>query len=349
MGYCHRLLTLAECCLSLLPSLILCGRSPAATASDRLPPRHLSDPQGKLFRVPPGPAGVVRHSSRLARRDPRRNQRQAARAGRQQRRQPAHSHGQRQGAGQDHAQGPAAADRSRRSTSCGHWIDQGLTWDEQLLPPLGGSSPITGRFSRSRSRRCRSVKNQAWVRNPIDAFIAAKHGRTGLRRRRPPIRGRCCAGWHLGSDRLAADGRGGRGVRRGVGCAERETASRACRSPGGSRLLTSPHYGERWGRHWLDVARWAESEGYESNHLRPYAWRYRDWVVARLQRDMPFADFVRAAARRRRDHAVLRRQPHRHRLPRRRPAQQQRGGPLPAAQRHPRRHRQRDRRARSSA
>jgi hypothetical protein len=59
------------------------------------------------------------------------------------------------------------------------------------------------------------------------------------------------------------------------------------------RLLDSPHYGERAARHWLDVARWAESEGYESNHLRLHAWRYRDWVVNAFNRDLPFKDFVR--------------------------------------------------------
>jgi hypothetical protein len=58
-------------------------------------------------------------------------------------------------------------------------------------------------------------------------------------------------------------------------------------------LLASPHYGERWGRHWLDLARWAESEGYESNHPRPYAWRYRDYVVASFNADKPFTDFLR--------------------------------------------------------
>ena len=59
------------------------------------------------------------------------------------------------------------------------------------------------------------------------------------------------------------------------------------------KLLASPAYGERWGRHWLDVARWAESEGYESNHLRPYAWRYRDFVVRSLNYDKPFSLFLR--------------------------------------------------------
>src|SRR5581483_6996676 len=59
-------------------------------------------------------------------------------------------------------------------------------------------------------------------------------------------------------------------------------------------LLASPLYAERWARHWLDVVRWAESEGYESNHLRPYAWRYRDWVVQAFLKDVPFDQFVRA-------------------------------------------------------
>src|SRR5205807_3790484 len=59
------------------------------------------------------------------------------------------------------------------------------------------------------------------------------------------------------------------------------------------RLLASPRYGERWARHWLDVARWAESEGYESNHARPYAWRYRDYVVRSFNADKPFDRFVR--------------------------------------------------------
>lgn len=59
------------------------------------------------------------------------------------------------------------------------------------------------------------------------------------------------------------------------------------------RLLASPRYGERWGRHWLDVARWAESEGFESNHMRPYAWRYRDYVVASFNHDLPFDRFLR--------------------------------------------------------
>jgi hypothetical protein len=58
------------------------------------------------------------------------------------------------------------------------------------------------------------------------------------------------------------------------------------------RLLASPAYGERWAQHWLDVARFAESDGFEHDKVRPEAWRYRDWVVAALNADLPYDRFV---------------------------------------------------------
>lgn len=59
-----------------------------------------------------------------------------------------------------------------------------------------------------------------------------------------------------------------------------------------NRLLGSPHFGERWGRYWLDLARYADSDGYEKDGVRPYAYRYRDWVIDALNRDMPYDQFV---------------------------------------------------------
>ncbi len=59
------------------------------------------------------------------------------------------------------------------------------------------------------------------------------------------------------------------------------------------RLLASPHYGERWGRHWLDLARFAESHGYEQDYDRPTAYHFRDFVIQALNQDMPFDRFVR--------------------------------------------------------
>ena len=58
-------------------------------------------------------------------------------------------------------------------------------------------------------------------------------------------------------------------------------------------LLASPHFGERWGRHWLDVARFAESSGGGRSLMFAEAWRYRDHVIEAFQRDQPFAEFLR--------------------------------------------------------
>ncbi|MCA9090698.1 MAG: DUF1553 domain-containing protein [Planctomycetaceae bacterium] len=59
------------------------------------------------------------------------------------------------------------------------------------------------------------------------------------------------------------------------------------------RLLSSPHYGERWGRHWLDVAGYADSEGYtDEDRVRPHAWRYRDYVIRAFNNDKPFDQFI---------------------------------------------------------
>ncbi|MCA9204559.1 MAG: PSD1 domain-containing protein [Planctomycetales bacterium] len=59
------------------------------------------------------------------------------------------------------------------------------------------------------------------------------------------------------------------------------------------RLLASPQYGERWGRHWLDLARYADSGGFHNDLDRPHAWRYRDYVIASFNADKPYAQFVR--------------------------------------------------------
>ncbi|WP_346332721.1 PSD1 and planctomycete cytochrome C domain-containing protein [Prosthecobacter sp. SYSU 5D2] len=58
------------------------------------------------------------------------------------------------------------------------------------------------------------------------------------------------------------------------------------------QALASPHFGERWGRHWLDMARYADSDGYEKDRPRPDAWRYRDWVIRAINEDLPFDQFT---------------------------------------------------------
>jgi hypothetical protein len=59
------------------------------------------------------------------------------------------------------------------------------------------------------------------------------------------------------------------------------------------RLLDSPHYGERWARHWLDIAHYADTHGFERDQRRDHAWRYRDWVIRSLNADQPYDEFLR--------------------------------------------------------
>ena len=57
-------------------------------------------------------------------------------------------------------------------------------------------------------------------------------------------------------------------------------------------LLASPHYGEKWGRHWLDLVRYAETNGYERDGDKPQAWRYRDYVIKSFNENKPYDQFV---------------------------------------------------------
>lgn len=130
-----------------------------------------------------------------------------------------------------------------------------------------------------------SLKNRRWVRNEIDAFVASKLEKNGLKPNAPaPPR-------EL--------------VRRvyfdltGLPPSPEETdafvkdPSEAAYAKLIDKLLASPHYGERWGRHWLDLARYADSGGYEFDYDRPHAWRYRDYVIRSFNQDKPYNQFIR--------------------------------------------------------
>jgi hypothetical protein len=123
------------------------------------------------------------------------------------------------------------------------------------------------------------------VRNPIDAFI-----RAGLDARR--LRPSPAADRRTYIRRVTVD-------LTGLFPTPAEVdAFLADRSPGAyarlvDRLLASPAYGERWGRHWLDVVRFAESHGYEMNTLRPSAWPYRDYVIRAFNADISYSRFIR--------------------------------------------------------
>ncbi len=127
------------------------------------------------------------------------------------------------------------------------------------------------------------VSDGAWARNPIDLFVLARLEREGLRPSPPAVRETLIR-------RLALDLVGLPPTPEGVDAFLADAAPGAYREVV-DRLLSSPHYGERWGRHWLDAARYADSDGYEKDKPRT-TWMYRDWVVSALNRDLPYDRFV---------------------------------------------------------
>jgi hypothetical protein len=163
------------------------------------------------------------------------------------------------------------------------WIDQGLQWDESVLPV---ERPQSKQWAFQPIKRVTPPPGGgAWVRNPIDQFIAASHQCKGLVPAPEASR-------HVLIRRLSLDLIGLPPTPAEVDAFLADTSSDAYEQLV-ERLLASPHYGERWARHWLDLARYADSEGYESDHPRAYAWRYRDYVVASFNNDKPYDRFLR--------------------------------------------------------
>src|SRR5215469_13204553 len=128
-----------------------------------------------------------------------------------------------------------------------------------------------------------TVKNASWVRNPIDAFVLARLESEGLRPSPEADRATLLRRASLDLiglpptpaelDAFLSD--------RGPDAYEKQI----------DRLLASPHYGEKWARHWLDAARYADSDGYEKDKPR-FVWFYRDWVINAFNRNLPYKQFV---------------------------------------------------------
>jgi hypothetical protein len=129
------------------------------------------------------------------------------------------------------------------------------------------------------------VANTSWVRNPIDRFILAGLEGKHLAPSRPLSRERLIR-------RMTFDLTGLPPTPAEVDAFVHDSSPDALDRLL-TRLLASDRYGERWGRHWLDVARFAESGGYEFDGDRPGAYHYRDFVIEAMNRDMPFDEFVR--------------------------------------------------------
>jgi hypothetical protein len=162
------------------------------------------------------------------------------------------------------------------------WIDQGARPPAREVPGVAPSEQHWAFLPPTRPAQP-EVKALKWVRNPIDRFILARLEQAGLapssEADRPTLLRRLSLdliGLTPSADEIAAflGGETAGGWERAI-----------------DRLMSAPHFGERWARPWLDQARYADSNGYNIDAPRSI-WKYRDWVIGALNADMPFDQFV---------------------------------------------------------
>jgi hypothetical protein len=130
-----------------------------------------------------------------------------------------------------------------------------------------------------------TVKNAAWAKTSVDRFVSAKQEEAGITPAAPLPREKLIR-------RAYFDLLGLPPTPEEVAAFVKDPAPDAFAKLV-DRLLESPQYGERWGRHWLDVVRFGESNGYEFDAFRPAAYHYRDWVIRALNADLPYDEFVK--------------------------------------------------------
>ena len=180
------------------------------------------------------------------------------------------------------------------------WIRDGAIYTRELRQAeivAGGAAPTRAAFALTEADRAHwafqpvvrpklpVVKQAAWPKSPLDTFILAGLEAKG---RSPAVP----ANREVLIRRVTLDLVGLPPTLAEIDAFVRDTSPRAYETLV-DRLLASPHYGERWGRHWLDLARFAESDGFEHDAARPNAWRYRDYVVRAFNADKPYDRFIR--------------------------------------------------------
>ncbi len=160
---------------------------------------------------------------------------------------------------------------AEQQTLLRQWISTGAEWSiHWAYRPLGKIDPP-------------KVKDARWIRNPVDQFVLAQLESAG-------VAPSPAADRYTLIRRLYYDLLGLPPDPKEVDAFVNDSSTDAYEKMVDS-LLSSPHFGERWGRHWLDKARYADSDGYEKDRPRLNAWRYRDWVINAINDDLPFDQF----------------------------------------------------------
>ena len=178
------------------------------------------------------------------------------------------------------------------------WVKMGAPWPGAAVADEAKAAAATGEYRISDAQRKfwafqpvrkpapPAVKNAAWAKTPLDRFVLAKLEAKGLKP-------------SPAADRRTLIRRATFDMHGLPPTPEEVEAFAADKSPDAwakvvNRLLASPRYGERWGRHWLDIARYADTKGYVfvDDRNYPHAYNYRDWVVRAFNNDLPYDQFV---------------------------------------------------------
>jgi len=174
------------------------------------------------------------------------------------------------------------------------WVKMGAPWpasDKIAGPAKKGEMQITDKdrshwaFKPVLRPAVPQVQHSTWLKNPIDVFILAKLQERGLAPNPP-------ASKHELVRRLYFDLTGLPPTPKEVEAFIDDRSPEAWETLV-DRLLSSPAYGEKWARHWLDVVRYAETNSYERDGPKPHVWRYRDYVIRAFNEDKPFDQFLR--------------------------------------------------------
>ena len=165
------------------------------------------------------------------------------------------------------------------------WVGMDAPWGAEKSAQSASSQKKFWAFVPPKEPAMPTIKNQAWVNSPIDAFVLAGLEVKGLAPAPP-------------ADKRTLIRRATFDLTGLPPSPEEVQAFLKDGEPGAfarvvDRLLASPHYGERWGRHWLDVARYADSNGLDENLVYRNAFRYRDYVIAAFNKDKPYDLFVK--------------------------------------------------------
>lgn len=162
------------------------------------------------------------------------------------------------------------------------WINAGARWESATKTAV--ASPSWWSFRKPVRPPVPDVKNASWVRNPIDAFVLAKLEQNGLRP--APQADRRTLVRRAYFDLHGLPPTPGQ-VEQFVNDQSNDAYEKLI-----DRLMASPRYGERWGRYWLDLVRYADTSGFETDHFFLTAWRYRDYVIKAFNTDKPYITFV---------------------------------------------------------